>query len=111
MMAQGSTGWQKILLYVLLLAYLIAPIYQIINYFEIQKVINKKEKIDEKLKPSESDNIPHSNNYEEIHGNNFCKEEDCDKNKQKEFEELFENYNCLSDPIFHYNYSNVFMEL
>ena len=100
MIAQSSTGWQKIVLYILLLAYLVAPIYQIINCFEIEKIKDKKANIDKKLNPSQSVNNPYRNNDEEIYDNNYCEEEDCDKNKEKEFDELFENCDFYLIPYF-----------
>ena len=102
----------KMLLLILLIAFLIVPFYQIYNCLGIENVTSKKENIDKTLKPSKSDNITDSNvtngnNYEETHDKNYCKEGDCEenndenisKNNDQEFKKLYGNYEFFSIPL------------
>lgn len=111
--APTEKGFQKVVFYVLLLAYFIVPIYQMINCLEIQKVTDKKEEIDKSLNLYKNDN---NNNYEEINDYNYCQEEDCEenndenmsknnnenmsKNNDQEFKSLYSKYDFITIPLF-----------
>ncbi len=114
--APTEKGFQKVVFYVLLLAYFIVPIYQMINCLKIQKVTDKKKEIDKTLNLYKNDN---NNNYEEINDYNYCQEEFCEenndenmsKNNDQEFESLYSKYDFITIPfIIYYNCYNSCMD-
>lgn len=111
-------GLQKFLLYILLLAYIALPFFQIALLFNKNDASSKKKEIDKSLLQPRNynngnnnryineNNIDYNNgynngynmNYEITNGDNFYQEnnvKNTTKNDKQEFEELFETYEFL----------------